>query len=586
MTGKGALGVVSVLLGGLIAAAPHARARAPAGAAPSATLRRGIALYGKRDYWAASVPLERVVSGQTVDSAANRQRAGFFLGRTLYHLNLYAGALAYFDRIVSAGASHRYYDATLAWLVSLSRVLPEASGVLDKIGRYDPAALANPVNRRVRDELAYLLGRFAYSRGKFAEAIGLFKRVATTSKFYFQAKYYEAIANVRSLKAKPALAAFKQLLVTARSRPSQYTRTEIERYENLTILQMARLFYSTREFAVSLKYYARVSPGTPGWRDGVAEAAWAHHALGHYTRALASIHSFYAPFVATGVAVEPRLLEAYIYYKKCRYDRATAVTRRISVGTQPLRVELRRLVARFPDNTRFYEYVQTLRAKASAATTEGEAHVVAVLGEPRVAKLQRWVDRLDEELRIVHRSDKTWRSTALAAKVLQELTLQKALARADAGRQVRELVRRRYRDMRSYARDSLKVRFEVKEAKAYAAKGSPRTRGRNPDRAPLVIAGDHILSAINRGFGRSPSGGYHLLVGSKCPGAMNKAKPSAGRSYMGSTKTRFRFEDDTIDTELEDPSRISFNRTRFHSYSTIRIRKHFLGKMLRSVESL
>ena len=106
----------------------------PAGP-PSKVLERALKLYDAEDYTNASIELNKVVEGQSGDDEANKQRAEFFMGKTLFNMKYYSASLSYFDRIVQKGPNHRYYQKTLQWLASLSRFLPESAGVLEKIGK-------------------------------------------------------------------------------------------------------------------------------------------------------------------------------------------------------------------------------------------------------------------------------------------------------------------------------------------------------------------------------------------------------------------------------------------------------------------
>ena len=114
---------------------------------PSKTLERAIKLYDKKDFFSASIELKKVLDGESGDDAKNKQRAEFFMGKTLYQMGFYAGSLAYFDKIVQAGDNHTYHGAALKWLAALSRVLPETSGILEKIGTYDPSRAQRSVAR-------------------------------------------------------------------------------------------------------------------------------------------------------------------------------------------------------------------------------------------------------------------------------------------------------------------------------------------------------------------------------------------------------------------------------------------------------
>src|SRR6476661_689311 len=86
----------------------------------------------------------KVIEGQSGDDEGNKQRAEFFMGKALFNMKYYSASLSYFDRIVQKGPAHRYYNATLKWLASLSRQLPDSTGVLEKIGKYTRQDLDQP----------------------------------------------------------------------------------------------------------------------------------------------------------------------------------------------------------------------------------------------------------------------------------------------------------------------------------------------------------------------------------------------------------------------------------------------------------
>src|SRR5205085_11058986 len=88
-----------------------------AGGPPSKTLERAIKLYDKKDFFSASIELKKVLDGESGDDAKNKQRAEFFMGKTLFNMGknakppwgFYAASLAYFDKIVQAGDAHTYH---------------------------------------------------------------------------------------------------------------------------------------------------------------------------------------------------------------------------------------------------------------------------------------------------------------------------------------------------------------------------------------------------------------------------------------------------------------------------------------------
>src|SRR3569623_860904 len=130
---------------------------APTGDEPSKTLDRALKLYDSDDFFSASIELNKVVEGESGDSEANKQKAEFWMGKAHYNMKFFSASLSYFDRIVQKGPSHAYYNATLKWLASLSRKLPDSTGILEKIGKYNRAELDQPALEQDKDELYFLL---------------------------------------------------------------------------------------------------------------------------------------------------------------------------------------------------------------------------------------------------------------------------------------------------------------------------------------------------------------------------------------------------------------------------------------------
>src|SRR4051794_6353894 len=217
----------------------------------SKVLERSFKLYDGEDWYSASIELNKVIEGETGDVEANKQKAEFWMGKALYNLTYYSASLSFFDRIVQKGPSHAYYNATLKWLASLSRQLPDSTGILEKIGKYQRAELDQPALEKVRDELYFLLGKYYYQKGNFKEAVSLFQTVQPSSEFYVQAKLFEGATHVREYQAKPAVEAFKEVLRASVDNPDP----KIRPFEDLANLSLARTFYSTGQFEQAAKFF-------------------------------------------------------------------------------------------------------------------------------------------------------------------------------------------------------------------------------------------------------------------------------------------------------------------------------------------
>jgi tetratricopeptide (TPR) repeat protein len=499
------------------------------GAPPSRMLERAIKLYEKKDYPSASIELKKVLSGETDDDDKNKQRAEFYLGKTVYHMGYYAAALKIFEDIVQgtddryknavSGPAHSYHGATLKWLAALSRVLPETSGILDLIGTYDVSFLDDPIMSEVRDELYYLLGRHFYRKGKFEDAINLFTRVSRDSEFFIKAKFFEGVTYVRKLDGKPAGEAFKEILVIGRERPKQYRPEDIDQYEELAIMQMARVFYSTGNHKKAIEYYEKLEQDSPDWATSLFEASWAYFMLTNNSKALGNIHTLNAPYFENEFYPESVLLKAVIYYKYCQYDRSLESVAEYNEKYQPLRKNLQDVIGKFEDNAEFYEYVRKIRANRAGLDAVTQRLTMSVLQDKTLMKTFSWVDELDKEIKMFESSDAAWRSTAVAVDVQTELELRKSEAETQAGKLARERINRLITELQTFGRDGIKIRIEVLNAKANKISDEARKTSVSADHKeePIVIDDEHFMWKFNGEYWKDELGYYRFRIRSKCP---------------------------------------------------------------------
>jgi predicted negative regulator of RcsB-dependent stress response len=501
------------------------------GAAASTTLTRAIKLYDKKDFFSASIELQKVLDKESGDDARNVQRAEFFMGKTLYQMGFYAASLTYFDKIVQAGDQHTYHGAALKWLAALSRVLPETSGILEKIGTYDASALDDPSLASVKDELMFLLGRHFYRRGNsddFEKAIALFQKVDRNSEFFIKAKFFEGVTYVRMYQGHPAVDAFKEILVIAAEHAEHaapYKREDIADYNELAQLQMARVFYSTQQFDLSIKYFERLDQNSEDWAESLFEASWAYFMKTLNSKALGNIHTLNAPYFEDEFFPESNLLKGVIYFKYCLYDQAQEAIADFNDKYGPLANNLKTLLGKYDDNNEFYEYVKKVKSGKAGLDPTTQRLVTSVLTDKTLLKTFSWVDELNHELDMLQKSDKAWQTTKVAADVLAALTVEQSVASTNAGKVARDRIDRLQRELGALSRDGLKIKFEILEAKGNKLSADAidkagvggRVDASTHREEPIVVDDEHFQWKFNGEYWKDELGYYRFRIRSVCP---------------------------------------------------------------------
>jgi tetratricopeptide (TPR) repeat protein len=438
------------------------KAAADSGAA-SPVLERAIKLYDSEDYYSASIELYKVVEGESGDSEANKQKAEFWMGKTLYKLKFYSSSLTYFDRIVQKGPAHAHYNETLKWLASLSREVADSAGVLDKIGKYNRAELDQPALETVRDELYFLLGKYNYNKGKFKEAVSLFEAVSPKSEFYVQAKLFEGATHVREYEARPAVKSFQEVLRVA----ADSNDPKVKPYEDLANLSLARTFYSTGQYPLAVKYFDRVSMDSYDWPNSLFESSWANFMLKQegYSKALGNIHTLQAPyfenFIKPESVAEALTVKATIYFYNCLYDRADDVINEFNDSVPQLAQDLKRLVEGHQANDAFFEFAQKIRNGESGLPGNVERAAKAVLSDRSLARRFEYVQELDREMAQHEKADPAWKSTQVANAVLTDITLQRSLTVNETGELAKQRVSRLVGELANLIRRVLKIQYEI-----------------------------------------------------------------------------------------------------------------------------
>ncbi|MBK6849303.1 MAG: hypothetical protein IPG96_17830 [Proteobacteria bacterium] len=482
---------------------------------PSKTLVRALDLYKGGDYYGASIDLYQVVEGKSGDGELHRQRAEFTMGKTLHHLGLHSAALAYFDRVIQKGEAHPFFGETLKWLAALSQSLPEAV-VAERLGKYKAKDLDQPVLGRLRGELLYLLGRYHYGKQGVEQAVALFGAVPRGTRIYARAKFMQGISFVRLGRGSEAAAAFKDVLRVAREAPAT---SEIQRFEQMALLALARVFYSTRQFELSIKYYERIDEQSEDWPTALFESSWAHFMRNDFSKALGNIHTLNAPYFENAAFPESQVLRAVVYWKNCLYDQAEVAIEDFSRRYPALQSQVAALLKRYNDPAEMYQQLIKLRGEAGGLSPELRRLVLAALGDQQVRSALVYVDELARELKQIDGAEAEWKTSAVAGVIVQDVALQRSFAENAAGELAQRRLQRYAAEINELQKQALKVQYEIINGRKNTLETELRAEQvAQSARAarPIAVDDEHHFWPFDGEYWRDELGYYRVKVASMC----------------------------------------------------------------------
>jgi tetratricopeptide (TPR) repeat protein len=477
-----------------------------------AELEEAQKAYKQRDFLRASLILHRLVSRNEVAATPVEQKAEYSLGKTLYRLGLFQASLNFFDKIVQAGPDHRYFKATCKWLYYLSRKISGDPGLLEKIAKYTP----QDCPAEFRSELAFLVGQHHYVKGASKKALEYLTQVDPKSRYFPKARFLQGISQVRLEQPKPAVEAFKDLL---RATVEADEITEDLRYFNqLAILSMARVFYSTGQFQTAVKYYDQIGLDSTLWLDALFEASWTFFRMNNHEKALGNLHTLSSPFFSDEYVPEAPILKAVIFYANCNYERTRETINDFRLAYEPLRDEIKGYIDSFSDPTEFYDFLTKLQDSGSRMSPRVSQILNAAFQDKNLKRINAYVRELDRETLLIRQSKSTWSKSQLAQQIIQETEVIKSLAVDEAGRLAKQRLKRVVDELNDLISQSLKIEFEVASAEKGILEnrlgGGPAARGRKG--SLYATDEEHVYWPFSGEYWRDELGYYLYTIKSEC----------------------------------------------------------------------
>lgn len=418
---------------------------------PSKQLAEALSAFEAERYEDAAMGFELVASGKSKDDQGNRNKAQFMLGQALYRMRYYQSALTVFDDISSQGPRHVFFGETLQWLGMLASKLPEASGIIEKVGRYGIGALEEfrEKDPALYNQLLYLMGRHLYAQGSFREAIDVFQEVDPKSKDYTYAKFFEGISFVRMRQARPATASFRSILEAIDA--GDVKGVDEERMRNLAWVSLARVYYTAANQAQggeidgtllgqSVESWTKVEQSSEYWLDSLFESSWAFFLADEYSRALGNVHTLNSPYFEDAFYPEALVLKAVTFFVNCQVDNAEATVAQFHDRYDPVKQELDAVLKKHQDNAAFFEFLKKVRNDEAELSPRVRPIVKSALSDRTVLQHLEYVAILDKEEARLGKSGEKFQGSPVGGKVLEDV----ALARSFAVDQAGDLARGRY----------------------------------------------------------------------------------------------------------------------------------------------
>lgn len=483
-------------------------------------LEEGQRLYEDGNFEEASLRFFDVLMDDAPGADSYHPEAEYELARTLFRLELYQGALRYFGQIAEEGDFHPYFQSALRGLLLLTDVIPGDMELAQHLARYADH-FPEIVPDEYRDRYAYLAGRHFHDNYELEEAVRLLSEVGPSSDHYGSARYVLGVTHVADYEAEPAVEAFRDVLrhLEAKATPLDELRGADARLLDLTHLGMARVFYSTGDFGISLDYYDRIDRESPRWPEALFESSWTFFQVDDFNRALGNLHSLNSPFFEDAYFPEGPILASVIYFYNCNYDLVRETLDDFDYVYEEVFEEIAAVLDEHPDHFALHEWASEWRRGEIDGSPEFESALRASLDDRQVVQRFELIEAIDTEAEVMTEMADSWQSSELGEELQQEAALARSFAVEDAG----ELVERRLERTRDELRDLLgqhsEILFEVARAERGEIEADIR-RGMEEmevtETLDLEVSDEQMYWQFEGEYWQDELGFYHVDVRSEC----------------------------------------------------------------------
>jgi tetratricopeptide (TPR) repeat protein len=493
----------------------------------SPTLERGVKLYDAADYYSAAIELQKVVAGDTEDDDAGRERAEFFLAKTLYQMGYHVGAQRRFAAILEAGPAHSYRQASQKWLLAVVRLVPapETLGFVTSLEDAElQATIADPTFGEIFEEFAYWVGR-SIAREREPDA------ARAESFFSIVSPRSELASLVHLERARLRLAADEiddaaSLFASASKDPRAATSA---------VWTAARALRRMRQLAALPTVLAGASTST------TSESARAI-ALLELSRLALERGRGTPGLEATSMAT----FDAVAVGTYC----SSGPSRDVLASSRALRANAGAIIGTaltYDDHLALFEYLAAELGQDDVSDP-GRLLVRIALQIDGLGDELVWLEAIDREMELYDKANDAWKTTQVATDLAQTLYLEQAVAEANLGRWFREHLTSLRDELRAF--DASDSRFaagpDVADGAGVQVSKATCTAFVPPDSAPAAPPASQargcagcassngavpgsvllILTALGLGRRRRDHGGQQLTARS---GSRHAARRAAAR---------------------------------------------------------
>ncbi|MBW1877122.1 MAG: hypothetical protein JRJ84_02045 [Deltaproteobacteria bacterium] len=442
----------------------------------------------------------------------------YYLAKSLYDLGMYHGAQQYFMQVVRKGPGNPYFKYALPKLVAIAQLTGNDTELLRVVHKIPPEAFP----RQAKNHLYYLMGRKLYDADELSASARYFQQISPRSDLFMRSKYFEGVIHNERGKLKSAVKAFRDVYQADLEAHDERTRRELLDLKELSLVNIARIYYGLERFETSDEFYSLVDRESSYWPQSLFERAWAQFMMNDLNGTLGLILTTNSPYYRDHEYLpEATVLRALTFFQLCQYDEVEDLLLDFEATYRPMRDEMRHFLDQYTtsEGQKLADQAfETYFEQSHEGSDLRRSFFLRLLRNRDLSALVRHMDLMDEELAMIDAQKPAWRDS-LGSQLKEVIEHDRRRYKKRAGLTLLHDMADEYANLGRLLSDSEIIRFEVVDAQRldYEYKmQNPLVESDASRKIDYATSGNVIYWPFNGEFWRDELGFYHYAETPTC----------------------------------------------------------------------
>jgi len=491
------------------------------GAGDPQELKQAIKLLKSKKPLTATVMLYHLL--EDGDFPEHTTKINYYLAKGLSDLEMYHGAQYHYMKVVKKGPNNPYFSYALPKLVQIARFTGDNTELMRIVAKIPVDAYP----RGAKNQLYYLMGVRYYDKDELSRAAKYFGQVSSKSDLYLRSKYFEGVIFNQQGKLKSAVRSFRDVY---RQEVEVYNDAkdleEVERLKDLSLINIARIYYGIERFDESAKYYDLVAHDSTYWPQSLFEHSWANFMQNNLNQTLGQILTVQSPFYASDEFLpEATILRALTFFNLCQYEEVERLLLDFENTHRPMQDEMRDFVKEYASSEgkqladQAWDTYFSGDRGANTNTTIPKAAFNRILRNQNLEGIVKHLEMMEAEERLIDDQKPAWRDS-VGVYVKKIIEADRERYKRTAGRLFLAETARQANYISDLLTQSEIIRFEVVDAQRvdyqYKAQNIDLSGGLANREIDFATSVDYIYWPFNGEFWEDELGYYNYTEQSDC----------------------------------------------------------------------